>query len=222
MTAMRINELEFGSLLSYTPRGNSPNSNHAREFMIALKTEKFIEDSNGKPVPMSEWVAKKIHQNKTNLPFMHFFQQNTILVPAPKSSLMRPDTLWVPKILASALVKAGFGKEVQACLTRVSAVPKASTSAARNRPMPLEHYRSMRVVGTLSQPEQIVIIDDIITRGATLIGAANRLSKAFPETPIRAFAAMRTISNANEFDNLNEPCIGNITLRSFGDTLRRP
>lgn len=222
MTAMRINELEFGSLLTYTPRGNSPSATHAKEFMIALKTEKFIEDSTGKPVPMSEWVAKRIQQNRQNLPFMDFFRQNTILVPTPKSSLMRPDTLWVPKILASALVKAGFGKEVQPCLIRVRPVAKASTSLPWDRPMPLEHYRSMRVQGIISQPEQIVLIDDIITRGATLIGAANRLSRAFPETQIRAFAVMRTISNSNEFVQLNDPCIGNITLRSFGDTIRRP
>jgi predicted amidophosphoribosyltransferase len=52
----------------------------------------------------------------------------------------------------------------------------------------------MRVTGILSKPEVIVLVYDIITRGATLLGAANLLADAFPGTPIRAFAAMRTIS----------------------------
>jgi hypothetical protein len=222
MTAMRVNELEFGSLLTYTPRGNSPSADHAHEFMIALKTERFVEDSNGKPVPMSEWVAETIQRNMTTLPFAPFFQPNTILVPTPKSSLMKPDTLWVPERIASALAKIGLGERVQSCLTRVRPVPKAATSLPSNRPTPLDHYNSLRVVGTIFQPQEIVLIDDIITRGATLLGAANRLVDAFPETQIRALVAMRTISNPDKFKELFDPCVGIIELQNNGETLRRP
>lgn len=220
---MQITTLEFGALLTYTPRGQSANMQDSREFMIALKNERFVEDlRNGKLILMSDWIAKTIQRNITTLPFAPFFRPNTILVPAPKSSLMRPDTLWIPERIASALTKIGFGNKVISCLTRNKSVPKAASSLAKDRPKAIDHYKTMRVTGILSKPEEIVIIDDIVTRGATLLGAANLLADAFPETPIRAFAAMRTISNPNEFNGLYDPCIGTIVLQKNGETLRRP
>jgi hypothetical protein len=220
---MRLTKLDYGALLTYTPRGHSVKIQDAKEFMIALKNERFVEDpQNGKLVLMSEWIAKTIQRNITTLPFASFFQPNTILVPATKSSLMRPGTLWVPERIASALTKMGFGNKVISCLTRNKSVPKAASSEARDRPKAIDHYKSMTVTRILSKPEEIVLIDDIITRGATLLGAANRLADAFPETRIRAFAAMRTISNPDEFNRLYDPCVGTIELRESGDTLRRP
>jgi len=220
---MRITTLEFGALLTYTPRGQSADMQDSREFMIALKNERFVEDpQNGKLILMSDWIAKTIRRNIKTLPFATFFQSNTILVPTPKSSLMRPDTLWVPERIATSLTKIGFGNKVISCLTRIKSVPKAASSLAKDRPKAIDQYKSMRVTGILSKPEEILLIDDVITRGATLLGAANLLADAFPETPIRAFAAMRTISNPNEFNGLYYPCAGTIMLQNNGETLRRP
>lgn len=220
---MRISKLEFGALLSYTPRGYSPSAIYARDFMIALKNERFVEDpTNAKVVLMSEWVAETIKRDRATLPFTSFFQPNTILVPTPKSSLMRPGTLWVPARIASALAEIGLGKEVLPCLTRIKSVPKAASSLPKDRPTLDEHYKSLRGEGTLSELDEIVLVDDIVTRGATLLGAANILADAFPKTRIRAFAVMRTISNPGEFNKLYAPVVGTIELRESGDTLRRP
>ena len=220
---MRLTKLEYGSLLSYTPRGNSNKIQHARDFMLALKNERFVEDpQTGNPVLMSEWIAKTIQRNITTLPFASFLKPNTILIPTPKSSLTRPGTLWVPERIALALTKMGFGNKAISCLTRTKSVPKAASSLAKNRPTAIDHYKSMSVTGILSKTEEIVLVDDVVTRGATLLGAANRLADAFPETHIRAFAAMRTISNPAEFNGLYDPCVGTIELRESGDTLRRP
>jgi phosphoribosylpyrophosphate synthetase len=49
----------------------------------------------------------------------------------------------------------------------------------------------MQVQKVLSEPSNILLVDDIITRGATLLGAASRLAEAFPKAEIRAFAVMR-------------------------------
>lgn len=171
---------------------------------------------------MSQWVAQTIQQRRSALPFDSFFNPTTILIPTPKSSLMKPDTLWVPDRLATALVNMGLGKEVVRCLTRVKAVPKAAFSVSENRSLPAQHYDTIAVQGSLSEPDEIVLVDDIVTRGAPLLGAANRLADAFPKTRIRAFAAMRTISNPSEFAEWYEPCTGVIELRVSGDTIRRP
>lgn len=135
---------------------------------------------------------------------------------------MRPDTLWVPERIASAITKMGFGNKVISCLARTQSVPKAVSSLAKDRPKAIDHYKSMNVTRILSNPDEIILVDDVVTRGATLLGAANLLADAFPETTIRAFAAMRTISNPDEFNRLYDPCVGTIELQNNGDTLRRP
>jgi predicted amidophosphoribosyltransferase len=124
--------------------------------------------------------------------------------------------------MASAMVKNGLGKEVVPCLSRIKSVPKAATSLPKDRPKAIDHYRSMSVQKLLKKPSKILLIDDIITRGSTLLGSANRLSEIYPTTPIFAFAAIRTISNPHEFNKIYNPSTGTISLNESGDTFRRP
>ncbi len=188
--------------------------------MLILKKDGFVQSP---PILMSQWVAQTIQRNRSMLPFDSFFQPNTLLVPTPKSSLMKQGTLWVPYRLATALVNCGLGKEVAPILKRVRPVPKAASSIAEERPLPYDHYQSIEVEKPLSEPSNILLIDDIITRGATLLGAASRLAEVFPCAYIRAFAVMRAITNEDEFEKEYSPIIGKITFRQQeGDTLRRP
>jgi predicted amidophosphoribosyltransferase len=124
--------------------------------------------------------------------------------------------------IATALVGVGLGKEVAPYLVREKPVRKAALSMANERPTAIEQYESMSVQERLSRPDEILLVDDVVTRGATLLGAANRLAEVFPQTRIRAFAALRTISNPDEFDKVYVPCVGAIELRESGDTSRRP
>jgi hypothetical protein len=221
--SLRLSQLEFGALLTYAPRGNSHDTlQHSRNIRIALKSDSFVIDAQDQQILMSQWIAQTVHQFREALPFTSFFQDNTILVPTPKSSLMQPNTLWVPNRIANALVSRKLGKEVVSCLFRSIPVPKSSRSAPQQRPKPFQHFQTIGVQRNFSPPDEMLLVDDNVTRGSTLLGAANRLAVAFPNTHIRAFAAMRTISNPNEFENVFDPCIGTITLRPSGDTLRRP
>lgn len=217
---MNLFQLEFGALLTYTPRGTTSNAIHSKGVMQALKRDTYVGKTSA--ILMSEWVARKVKQKMTELPFVPFFHPNSILVPVPKSSLMQPNTLWVPERIANALVSVGIGKQVVSCLIRAKAVPKAALSSPKERPTAEQHYESMSVQGSLCNPDEIVLIDDVVTRGATLLGCTNRLIDAFPQCNIRAFAAMRTISNPNEFDGVYSPCVGTIDLHETGDTFRRP
>jgi predicted amidophosphoribosyltransferase len=190
--------------------------------MYAIKNDSFIEDP---PVLASDWIAKTLQGNMGSIPFSAFFQPTTILVPVPKSGLTNPGSLWVPERIAAALVKRGVGKQVIACLARITPIRKAAWSGASNRPTPSEQYQTMGVQGSISElkPKEIVLVDDIVTRGATSLGAANRLVEAFPEARIRVFAAMRTISNSSEFEALYKPVSGTITYREDrDDSIRRP
>lgn len=66
------------------------------------------------------------------------------------------------------------------------------------------------------------LVDDVITRGATLLGSASRLCEAFPDIPIRAFAVLRTVSNPEEFSSIYSSLVGNIKLTSSGNAQRSP
>lgn len=215
---MRLSEIEYGSLLSYSPYGTSEEARRSRTVMRKLKNDEYLESPK---ILMSDYIAQGLKKDIEKLPFVEYFKENPILVPTPNSSLTKKGYLWVPQRLAIALVKQGLGKDVEACLHRRTPVKKASTSKPDERPKPVEHYESMSVE-LLTEPKEILLIDDVVTRGATLLGAANKLADAFPKARIRAFVVIRTITNPLEFVNINDPCKGKITLREDGTTLRRP
>jgi predicted amidophosphoribosyltransferase len=219
LSQLGLSQLKFGALLTYAPHGDSLETRHSKDVMFVLKRDGYVGKQK---ILMSEWIAQTIQRRIIDLPFASFFQSNTILVPTPKSSLMKPNSLWVPQRIATALVRVGLGKDVSSCLVRNKAVPKAAFCAPSDRPTAAQHYESMGVQGSLSNSDEILLIDDVVTRGATLLGAANRLAQVFPQSRIRAFAAMRTISNPSEFEKVYNPCIGTIDLWESGDTYRRP
>ena len=155
-------------------------------------------------------LTSEIKNNLEKLPFANFFKVNPVLVPTPNSSLTKADTLWVPQRLATALVNNGLGKKVSSCLQREKPLRTFHTNA--DRPKAHEHYNSMSVQKELSEPDEILLIDDFITKGATFIGAANKLADAYPTANIRAFAGIKTISKPEKFRKIYDPCIGKIKI----------
>ena len=168
----------------------------------------------------SEHIVQ-IMSNETSLLFEDFFKNKPLLVPIPRSSLIKPDTLWVPNQIAISLINNGFGSESIPCLKRKTALPRAAGCSPTNRPRAIDHYNSLSVE-TLSEPDEILLIDDVVTRGATIIGAANRLASIFPKSRIRAFTLIRTVSIAAKFTNILDPYIGTIELAANGETFRTP
>ena len=216
---MNITEIDFGVLLTYSPRGDTVEEARSRTFKAKLKTDGYLEDEE---ILMTEYIAKGIKNNLEKLPFVDFFKVNPVLVPTPSSSLTKVDTLWVPQRLATALVNYGLGKKVSTCLERTKPIQKSHTSNPADRAKAHEHFDSMAVQKELSDPDEILLIDDFITRGATFMGAANRLKEAYPNANIRAFAGIKTISKPENFRKIYDPCIGKIKLigeESFNDCI---
>ena len=67
---------------------------------------------------------------------------------------------------------------------------------------------------------EVMSFDDVVTRGATMLGAASRLCAREPSLKIFAFAAVRTISDG-EVDEIFDPVIGSLELHQQ-QTFRRP
>lgn len=204
---MEITAIEFGSLLTYSPRGDTNEEARSRTFMAKLKSDGFLEKEK---ILMTKFIAQGIKNNLEKLPFADFFKANPILIPTPSSSLTKANTLWVPQRLATALVDNGLGEKVSSCLQRTKPLRKSHKSSNANRPKAQEHYDTMAVQKELSEPDEILLIDDFITRGSTFIGAANKLRDAFPNANIRAFAGIKTISRSEDFRKIYDPCKGKI------------
>lgn len=125
---------------------------------------------------------------------------------------MQQGTLWVPQRLANVLAARNLGKSFE-CLKRVTPLHKSSASTPANRPKAIDHYNTMKVQTILSESSEILLVDDVVTRGATAMGAANRLDEAFPNVLMRLFAALRAVSPPDVFKKIYDPRVGTIELR---------
>ena len=117
--------------------------------------------------------------------------------------------------LAIKNVRPGFIKIVVTRL-RDEMQPGRRAAAVGERPKPLEHMRSMAVVNQteldLQKITRVTLVDDVITRGATLIAGASLLQQRFPEAEIRVFALVRTKSYDVEVGKILEPIIGEVVF----------
>ncbi len=216
---MLLSELTIGSFLSYTPRGEDEGARKSQLWVRRLKDERSVGNP---PIPMSEYVARRLAARLPETSLGDILSSNALLVPVPASNLIRNASLWVPMLLASAFVRNGLGRDVATCLERSRALRKAAVTAASDRPSAQEHFDSMKVKLLAFPPDEIVLIDDVITRGATMLAAASRLAAIFPRAAIRGFAVVRTISDPSEFTQMLDPRVGTVSLRPDGQTQRRP
>ena len=220
-----LSTLDYASYLSYTPRPREakPEEILSKRIRYLIKGDAIVSFKDTQNVPMSEFIAKSLKEELGSLPFSNLFGKDISLVPVPKSSLMVPGTLWVPQRIVNALCKLELGKELN-CLIRKEVVLTSHLTRPEDRPKAIDHYRTIDVQTNIGEaPKSILLVDDFITKGATLLGAASRLNEAFPNIPISAFVIMRTISNPVDFEKINSPVVdGKITLNPDGSTHRDP
>jgi phosphoribosylpyrophosphate synthetase len=186
--------LKYAACYAYSPKGESDTSQRSRLLCARVK--------NGSPKWLKSYVAG-LHGH-----FCDFFHEHTLLVPVPQYFSHARTSLWVARRLAFTLREAGLGEEVWTGLRRVSTVERSSSAWMWQRPTVQQHYRSLAVIPSPRHPSDIVLVDDVITKGRTLIAAAMRLREAFPAGTIRAFALVRTMGFIHDVERLFDPCEG--------------
>lgn len=208
-----IRVITFASCYVYSPSGSSAASERSRLLCTLLKASdaRFI----------FRYAVRVREQVADTAPLAGFFCPSSVLVPIPGSAPPLAGTMSVAEHLAIALVREGLGHSIWPGLHRICAVRKSATAAPGSRPTVGNHYDSFAIDAAAALPRQVVLIDDVVTKGRTLLAAAARLQEACPNTQIRAFALLRTMGLVAGVNRLLDPCIGEIRWRA-GDAHRSP
>jgi predicted amidophosphoribosyltransferase len=207
-----IDSVAFASCYVYSPAGESAICARSRLMRALLK--------DGDAHFMIKYAVRVRQQMLSASVLAGFFLSGDVLVPVPRSAPKAGGT-WAAAALAQALVQEGVGSATWPGLRRISAVNKSATSARGSRPSVARHYDSFRLEPQKFRPPGVVIIDDVITKGRTLLAAAARVREAFPDAEVRAFALLRTLGLISDLHSLLEPCRGQVRWMD-GDALRIP
>lgn len=207
-----IRRLAYASCYVYSPAGEGAICERSRLLRALLK--------EGDSHFMGKYAVRVQQQAERGSQLAGFFRDTDVLVPMPRSSTKARGT-WVAADLARALVHEGLGTMAWPGLHRVCAVPKSSTAARGARPTVSCHFESFLMERSSVDPETVVLIDDVITKGRTLLAAAARIREAFPHAQIRAFALLRTMGFIAGVEQLLDPCRGEIRWQR-GDARRIP
>lgn len=214
MASPLLSELRFGSYLVYSPHGTSDLSKRSRRIRDAVKAGHE---------PTLRNVVDHLVANYATSGLDAVLGSDVTLVPCPRSSpLVQKDALWPARLIAEELVRVGLGRQVIVSLERIEAVPKSAFQARGNRPNALNHYDTIRANADLVAMERITLVDDFLTKGNTLLGAASRLAEVYPRATIAAFAVVRTKGLQPEINELVEPCVGRVWQRYVGEANREP
>jgi predicted amidophosphoribosyltransferase len=208
-----IRALEFAASYVYSPGGVCAMSERSRLL------RKLLKAGDQDLILKCAW---RVHQQAAELPlFAGLFTPRDVLIPVPKSAPHAPGSMWVAEHLATALVREGLARCAWTGLHRVRAVRKSATSIAGRRPSVLSHYDSFAMDDCIEATGRIILVDDIVSKGRTLLAAASRVQESLPSAQVRAFAMVRTMGLVPDVAHLVDPCRGEIRWKA-GDAHRSP
>lgn len=208
-----LSEAAFSALLQYSPYGSSAAAEAAKDAVLRIK--------RGAPRYM-ERIAERLLEELRAGGLAGVFSSDCMLVPVPRSRPFRDrDSLWPAKRICEYLRKQDIGAGILELLSRAEAVAKSALArSAAERPKPEDHIRTMVVHQAARDLRHVVVVDDVITRGATLLAAISLLRHCFPDALVTGFAVVRTMSD-RDIDQMLAPVSGRITY-SQGRLHREP
>ena len=204
--------LSFISCYAYSPRAVGAMAEASRLLCARVKASD--------PVWLPRYAGCVYRVSCRDGELAALFGRGAILVPVPGSAISI-DGPWPAERLATALGAVGLGRRVWPALRRQLAVRRSATSPAGARPSVREHYESFAIARGPHTPAKIVLVDDVITKGRTLLAAAARVQAEWPHADIRAFALVRTVGFVPRMTHLLELCHG-VVRWAGGDARREP
>jgi hypothetical protein len=211
--AGELRHIAFASCYVYSPHGRGAIAAGSRRLRARLK--------DCEPQWLARYAARVHDLAVVSGRYRGLFGQGVVLVPVPGSRPRNDRTTWVAARLAAYLLQAGLADAVWCGLHRATRVRKSVISLAGRRPTVTEHFDSFRAERGAPGPGAFLLIDDIVTKGRTLLAAAMRLRASYPATEVRAFALVRTLGFTRGLEHLVLPCEGEIRWQG-GDAWREP
>ncbi len=208
-----LNAIPYASCYVYSPGGAGAMCERSRLLRSLLK--------EGDAHFMLKYALRVHQQSEESAQLGGFFCPRDVLVPVPGSRPAAAPAASITAQLADAMVQEGLGCATWIALRRIKPVPKSGTAMPGARPSVRTHYDSFLADCCQAAPRGVLLIDDVITKGRTLLAAASRLQEAFPGARIRAFALLRTLGRLDTLEQLILPCRGEIRWRG-GDARRSP
>jgi hypothetical protein len=224
--------LPFGSFLAYAPRGVARAELAAIAVCRQIKRDGHLRGG----VPVIPYAVHRLRQSLTP-ELGALLAPDAVLVAMPGCAPRppgRPGALWVPRRICEELCAAGFGRRVEALLARRTPVRKSALAARGARPGVEEHFDSLAVAPRAAElamaggVARITLVDDVITKGATLLAGARRLAEVFPGATVQAFALVRTQYPADHprgrqlFRAIVDPVVSTIGFNRYGAWRRDP
>ncbi len=213
--------ITFASCYVYSPLGSNGASERSRQLRTLLKS--------GDVHFIFKYAARVRQQAAGISPLTGYLCPSSVLVPIPGSARTAAGSVSVAEHLATALIEEGLGQGLWRGLRRIRAVRKSATAVPGSRPTVANHYDSFAIAEAAARdpvprgalPHRVVLIDDVVTKGRTLLAAAARVREVLPNAEIRAFALLRTMGFIKDIDRLLDPCVGEIRWWA-GDAHRNP
>ena len=179
------------SWLVYATRATDDNARRVKKIILDIKTDR-VDAATGTPLVriVIERSAARLTDDARAV-----FGGHPMLVPVPGSSLTKPHTVWPSQRVCEELVRQGLGQDILPVVSRTTAVPKSAGSATR--PRLNQHIDSLTVQARLNPPSRLLLVDDVVTSGTTMMACAIKLAQAFPGVPVSGFALARVQSAGN-------------------------
>ncbi|GMV23643.1 MAG: hypothetical protein AMXMBFR57_35920 [Acidimicrobiia bacterium] len=183
-----LESLSCTSWVVYATKSDSDAASRTRTLIVEVKKDRR-ESTTGRP--FAALIIGRALERLGDLA-REAFAGSPLLVPIPGSGLTKANTVWSSRRVCQELVAVGLGDSVAEVVQRVVAVPKSAWTD--QRPSFETHYRSLAVAPTFRPPSRLLVVDDVVTSGTTMMACAQKLADAFPGVPIAGFALSRTLS----------------------------
>ena len=205
-----ISSVAFASCYVYSPRAAGWAAESSRVMCRRVKSSD--------PLWLPHYAGCVFRSTLRDRGLAELFSRGAMLVPVPGSARTGAAP-WTALQLALALRQVGLALRVWIGLHRRYAVTKSATAVTAARPSVQQHYESLVAMLPVLPMHRVVLVDDVITKGRTILAAAARLHCVLPSAEVRAFALIRTEGFTHRIERLEEPCHG--VIRWVGGDARR-
>jgi predicted amidophosphoribosyltransferase len=166
-------------------------------------------------------AVQRLAERIGDSPLRTLLDESVLLVPTPRRAPLVKGGLWPAHRICEELVRRELAASISPIVERTVPTPKSAFAIdPKDRLKAAEHYATMAASRPLGElPVRVVVVDDFVTRGATMLATASHVGDIFPHAEISAFSLVRSLSQG-EVENIIAPCLEMIRLTG-DDCFRR-